>query len=298
MWCLSKSNRLKIQNYFFTAFVLVMLFGFGFIGAQTVQPGKPNELDSKFTPRQFPLFNSSSSGSSSNAGKYSNSYDAFKNVIKCNIGLLPRKIAAISFERFLAEEISIEASAGFTYGKDPIFSAIGVELASATSATNSYFDLSDLYNNSTTNGSGLYAGGSVKFHFSGFSYWNDEGTYLELGLRTVRNNLDITPLKNQYASNPYLSYSGNPEVSVRQTQYLICYGYRFATTEKIKTSHELYFGAGWRTGNFDSFSEVDDPNHPYNPNDPYTYKIIRKNGSRENFSSPIIVMGYILGFGF
>lgn len=132
--------------------------------------------------------------------------------------------------------------------------------------------------------------GSIKFHFSGFSFWNDEGTYLELGFRNMRNNLDITPLINQQYNSPNYNFSGSPFVSLRQTQYLICYGYRFATTEKIKTSHEFYFGAGWRSGTYNSFS------FDYSQNSGTSE--IYQNGSRENFSSPIFVMGYILGFGF
>ena len=292
MLCLSKSNKMKrtMHRKFFSLSVLCLIVLFA--GSQTnnnQQPGKPNELDNKFTPTHFPLFNSSGNAGSSGSGGVS--VASFKNVVKFNVALLPRKIAALTYQRFLSDEVSLEASLGPIYGKDPVFSAIGAEISSETSSSNSYYSLTRILSNSRSAGMGLFAAGSVKFHFSGFSYWSDEGTFLELGVRSFSQKLDVTALKNAEALD-YVLYTGSTEVQLRQTQFILSYGYRFATTGKLKTSHEFYFGAGWRTGTYNSYSRQEiTNNYPY-------YAQTNQNGLRENFSSPVFVFGYIFGIGF
>jgi hypothetical protein len=265
-----------------------------FAQVKVVEPGKPNELDKKFVPGGNSVLNptgSANTSSSDNGGE--NSAPDFKNVIKNNCALWPRGIAAFGYERFLTDEISLEAMIGVAYNKDPIFSTIG-SAVDISDNQSSAISLYEMYRYGKKNGTSIYFSGSVKFHFSGWSYWNDNNSYIELGMRTYGNKLDVTLLKNNYNANNPGSFVGATDIKVKQNNYYVNFGYRFTTDGAVKTSHELYMGLGWRNLNYDAirYNEYVDP---ITNNTTYNYQ---KSSEKASFSSPLFIMGYILGFGF
>lgn len=261
-----------------------------------VQPGIPNELDQKFSPGKTAILGQGNAVNSSGSSEPRPDVE-FKNAIKNNLALWPRSIAAFGYERFLAEEISLEGWLGLSYNKDAIFGMTGSEL-NFSSTYNDPVRLNSIYQLGVRDGMSLYFAGSVKFHFGGWSYWNNNNSYIELTMRKHANKLDVQAIKDNYNKNAsqYNSgqFTGSTDVKVKHTCYLVNFGYRFTAGEKIMTSHEFYTGVGWRNVSYDYFARTQEWD-PFLGN--YVNKI-EKNGERKNGSSPLFVFGYILGFGF
>lgn len=266
---------------------------------QPVQPGQPNELDKQYAPGGTSAFSSTGdNGPSASSSPNKSSEPDFKNVVKNNIGLWPRSIAAFGYERFLTEDISAEGWLGTAYKRDGIFAFIGSDISSTSSnvTQQNIVSLKNIYKYGKSNGIALYLGASVKFHFTGWNYyWGDNTSYLELGMRTYGNKLDISSLGSvNNGSGVTTEFSGDTDVNVRQVNYLVNYGYRFTTDGKVKTSHELYMGIGLRNVSYDAYEQQEIYNSWLGN---YEYKYI-KTGVRLSSSMPLFVMGYILGFGF
>ena len=307
----SLRNSIKMKNYFLVCFIFCAFF----YQAQTttLKPGSPNELDQKYTPSGTAIFSESQSGSNANnnTGKSKTSESEFKNAVKCNIAMFTRSIAAFSYERFLSNEVSFEGSLGFAYKKDAMFETFGLSTTSSSSGSTQVqvkIPLKVIYGYGKQNGMGYYFGGTIKFHFyNGCWYSNmysgmyggggfgnsDMETYLELNVRGYSNKFLMVSDTSSTGSTQGAGnqYADNSFVNVRHMNYLLNYGVRFTTGGKIKTSHELYTGAGIRNVTYDLFESVTVSTFPLQI-DKYTLT-----GQRGNSMTPIFVMGYILGFG-
>jgi hypothetical protein len=273
----------------------VILIKAVFLSAQVqpVTPGSPNDLDNKFTPAKSTVFNASDSYSSGSGS----GGESFKNVIKNNISLWPRGIAAFGYERFLTDEISMEGWLGVAYKKDQIFTAFGSAADESFGDSQSDIRLEPIYNCGKQTGSSLYYGASVKFHYSGWWYFTDvDFAFLELGVRSYSNKLNIASFSSNSNYNYYNApIVGSAAVKVQHINYILNYGIRLTTEGKIKTSHEFYVGAGIRSSTYDSFTRTENQNnYPY-PNSPDTYS---KNGTQARETFFMFLVGYELGFGF
>ena len=301
-----------MKKYFLPLFFLLCNFMFA-----QLKPGPPNELDNKYSPGQSSIFNGSDANiSNNNSNNTPPGAIEIKNLVKCNLALIPRNIFALSYERFFTDQISVEGSLGIAYNKDIIFGIMGTVLDFTTVNNNSTkLPLTKMYNDGKKSSSGLYTGAAVKFHFSGgggcssgygyYSGWNwgnDADTYLELGFRYYGNHLGFTDPDGAMAN----AQSGNGSsaalyngltVDVRQVNYYINYGYRFTTTGNIKTSHELYVGVGLRNTYYDEVLQQQITTQAVFPQQGYTFNEWYKTGVKLSASSPMFVMGYILGFG-
>lgn len=283
-----------------------------------LQPGKPNDLDSKYLPDKSSIFNSdiNSTNNSSTPKTYSQGVIEIKNLVKCNLGLFARNIFALSYERFFTDQISAEGSLGLAYNKDIIFGAIGSALdLNSSNSSNSALALENIYMDGKKSSLGLYTGASIKFHFSGggcssmgygyYSGWNigsGTETYLELGIRYYGNHLqlvdDPSAMSNvQSGTYNYTPLYNNLRIDVRQINFLLNYGIRFTTTGNIKTSHEFYCGVGLRNFYY-NVTEKEKVTIPQNfPLSTITYERYYKTDAIENRKAAMVVFGYILGFG-
>jgi hypothetical protein len=278
-------------RYFFI--ILSLVFFVSMKGqVKPVTPGSRNELDNKYSPGKSPAVKTNQDDVSSGS---SSSDPDFKNVIKCNIALFPRCIAAFCYQYFIADEVSLEGWLGAVYKKDPIFAVFGsaIELSAQYGALN----LKDIYTYGVKKGIRPYLGASVKFHFSGLASWNENNSFIEIGARSYSHKLDLSPIETATAKTYTPTYlSGDHTVIIKHLNYLVNFGFRFTTPGKIKTSHEFYTGLGWRTFTYDNFIRSEKKYQTGSGNG-YYYEY-SKNGTRKSGSSPLFVIGYILGFGF
>ncbi|MFN5183962.1 MAG: hypothetical protein ACK5D5_13150 [Bacteroidota bacterium] len=270
---------------FFSFFILFCVSVYAQV--QPMKPGQPNELDNKFSPSNSSIFKPGSNTGSNNKSSSGDDVE-FKNAIKCNVALLPRKIAAFGYERFLGEHIGAEGWLGFVFGKDPIFSVLGSQMIFDQGVGGSAIDLSDIMQSSTHYLGGLYYGAAIRFNFDSY-YWSGASSFISIGFRSYSQKLDISPLINQQYSSIYKSFEGSKIADLSQINYLLTYGYRLNTEGKIKTSHEFYFSTGIRNVSHSSYSSREGigDNTIYYPN-----------SNKQNFTGFFFGMGYILGVGF
>ena len=258
-----------------------------FSQVQPQKPGQPNDLDNKYSPGNSPVFKISS-GSNTVKSSTSSGDVEFKNAIKFNLALLPRKIAAFGYERSLNENIGLETWLGYNYGIDPIFTALGSELDFMESSSNSVISLSNMFQYGTHYSGGLFYGGNVRFNFESY-YWNTASTYLSIGLRGYSQKMDLNSRINEVVVSSSTKFIGSTIAEVRQMNYLMTYGYRLVTEGKIKTSHEFYFSFGLRSVSYTRYENFETNFGIYE---------VRPAGNKGKFSSFFFAMGYNFGIGF
>ena len=276
-------STFRITIIFFTFFSTHF-----FAQVQPQKPGVPNDLDNKYSPGKSSVFKSAAVSSSSGGGS-SDEGIPFRNAVKCNFGMFPRRIAAFGYERFLSDQVGVEGWLGFVFGKDPIFSLMGTELSFSDSPGNSSIDISSIYQNGTHYQGGLFYGAAIRFNFDNY-YWTSASSYISFGLRGYSEKIDISALVNQNYTSYSNSFEGSRIVDVRQLNYLLTYGYRFVTEGKVKTSHELYTAFGWRNLTHTAFETINDNNGN---------SITRSTtAAKATFSGMLVGIGYIFGIGF
>jgi hypothetical protein len=251
------------------------------LSAQT-EPGRPNQLDERFTPPSTAIIGNGGGGSSSS---FSGSTSEIKNNIKYNPILLSRSIAALFYERFITEEFSITGGLGYCYGKDNIVligSAIDWEIFEGTSRD---LSLSDIMTYSKFRSGGNYFG-SLALRVYWDTYDDNRYGYLELNARKYNNNLE-------FKNTQRYDIVDNANVVVTNTTYNIIYGTQFHTNGKIKTVHDFYCGFGIRGTNYDIFKYQTF----YNTNGQAEPRLLKTN-EREKIYSPMLLLGYAFGFGF
>src|SRR3990167_1976126 len=207
--------------------------------------GEPNELDKLYIPTQNSVFNPGKSSTKNSSPSENN------NAIKFNPVLLTRSIGALFYEKWLSDEISVQGGLGICYNKDIMMgklSEIQREFNFSRDATSS-FNISDIMlRGEFSSGSTPFI--SFAFRFFGSGYYDSE-SYFELNFRYYSNTLKIPDATESYNKRVL----DLPEVTVRNFNYLLTYGYQVYTSGKIRTSHDFYYGIGLRNTSYDSFRE-------------------------------------------
>ncbi len=274
---------MKIKRIIFIALSLLCIISSSILAQET--PGPPNALDNQFVPDKNSVFNSDSKA---NEGKSDDSYSDINNMIKFNIGLLARSIAAFQYERRISDQITLEAGLGTCFNRDFVLSA-GSEIFGLRRNTNE-IGVSELMTNSNFGGKSLYSSFSFRLRYDSY-YWESE-PYFEINTRYYSNKFDITPIYTEYSSATNASVLvGTPDVTVRNTCINLIYGVQFITEGKIATTHDFYTGFGMKSLSYNKVTRDYDSNNTGN----YTYTNTSERLKAMGFS---FVCGYAFGFGF
>jgi hypothetical protein len=272
--------------------VLLLLLSFSpfCFYSQEEKPGKPNELDKQYTPDKNSILGSGKASSSHSSGGGSGA--DVENVVKFNFGLLARSTFAVFYERRIVEGFSVQGGIGYVYNKDKAQYFLSEGETIPLSETNTSLSLAKINKYGSYGGFNPFLSGSVRFHFSGlYSNWyyngnDDRRNYFELAARFYTNHYDVGTLTSNERIN------GANSVAVRNTCYMMNYGFSFETDTKLVTTHEFYTGFGIRKSVYDKFTA----NQIANSGNGYITEHTK--GGKESLFTPMIMMGYVLGFGF
>jgi hypothetical protein len=275
--------KIICQIFFFLFLLSAYLFG----QVQPQKPGAPNDLDNKYSPSNCQVFKNDSRSTGFNSSSSYGTND-FKNVIKCNLAMFPRKIAVFGYERLLNEHLGVEGWTGFVYGKDPIFSAIVSELDFSSGAGNSKISLHDIFQYGKHYTGGLYYGGAFRVNFESY-FWSDASTFISFGVRGYSQKLYIDDYVKQYVISNNDKFEGSTIASVKQINYLLTLGYRFATEGKIATTHELYFSFALRNLTHTAYDSFQDN---------FGITTVRPTSTTASYNGFFMGMGYCFGIGF
>lgn len=269
-----------IKIYFSIIFLLLSVVLF----PQEIKPGKPNELDNIYSPDKAsskPILNSSSVHLADK-----------KNFLKYNLGFIPRSTFALHYERKFNDVISLVGGLGYNYNKDKI----------QTSSAEGDFYLIDnsvsslsineiITNNVYKNGANLFASASLKISYVGlysFLYDDERRNFIQFECRYAAVNSSLYGIKN---STEQVQNGNN--LLIKNTCYLVHWGYQFTAGNQPQTSHEFLVGFGVRKINYNVFT----PTVGYDPyGQPIT--IHQKTISTETVTAPMVTLAYIIGFGF
>jgi hypothetical protein len=270
---------------FKTYCTLIVLLVCQVIYSQEIKPGKPNELDKIYSPDKTsskPILNSSSSFVADKS-----------NFLKFNFGLLARGTFALHYERKLNDVISILGGLGHNYKKDKIQAASATEDFFMIDNSTSSVSLNQILANGVyAKGANLFASGSIKFSYDGiYSAWNyddERRSFIQLECRYSGVNMNLYDIQ-MYDTQ----ISNGNNLMIKNTCYLISWGYQFTAGSKLPTSHEFLVGFGVRKVNYNVFNSEQSYNQ-------YGQSIIihKKTMGTETLSAPMLTLGYILGFGF
>ncbi|MDP2385864.1 MAG: hypothetical protein Q8M29_05815 [Bacteroidota bacterium] len=273
--------------------IILLFFLFTIVGLaqeKEIKPGKPNELDKQYTPDK----NSSSVSNGSSSG---GTWAGKSNFVKFNFALLARSTFAVFYERKITDGISLQGGLGYCYNKDKAQILFSDGESIYLSDNKSSIQLSEImYKGTFKHGANPFLSASVRFSYNGlYSGWGgymneDRNSYIELGMRYYSHHYNLTSLNN----NDYEKVSGGSNLGIRNTCYMITWGYQIETDSKLVTSHEFYTGFGIRRSNYNEFISSQ-------TQDPITSATIithTKSSVRETAVSPIVTIGYVLGFGF
>lgn len=249
-------------------------------------PGSPNALDNQFVPDKNSVFNSEGNAGD---GKDDDSYSDINNIVKFNIGLLARSIAAFQYERRISDQITLEAGLGTCFNRDFVLS-VSSEIF-GIGRSNNEIGAYELMTNSNFGGNSLYSSFSFRLRYDSY-YWESE-PYFEINTRLYSNKFDMTPIVEEYNSPNYTSavLVGTPDVTVRNTCINLIYGIQLVTDGKIATTHDFYTGFGMRSLSFNKVIRDNDVNNT----GIYTYTNTSEKIKAMGFS---FVCGYAFGFGF
>lgn len=249
--------------------------------AQVAQPGLPNDLDRMFVPEKSSIFNSDGKN---DEGSSSNSSVDVKHIIKLNITMLPRSIAAFYYERRLNDQISLEGGLGISFDKDRIMGAVS-SISDDFSGNYSSIKLSEMMEYGVSNGKGFFASFSFRVGWDSYYDWNVI-PYFEMNTRYYANKMKIGAMN-------YGVINGSSNVEIRNICYNLVYGVEFLTEGKIQTAHDFYFGFGLRTTSFDKFTSTET-----NTGSGYSQPLHTNTGQRTKAYAPMFIMGYAFGIGF
>ncbi len=246
----------------------------------------PNELDNLYVPPKNSIFNQGDGST-----KSSTSDD--NNAIKFNPILITRSIGAIFYERWIIEGISVQGGLGVCLGKDIMMSAGSMVDLNFTENSASSLSIADIMELGKFN-----SGGdpfiSLAFRFFWGGYY-DLNNYFELGFRNYVNNLKVSGDVAEY-SDKQIS-GGSQYVTVKNSNFLMTYGYQAITGGKVGTVHDFYIGFGLRNTSFDSFKS-EEVTKTDSWGNQYTVYEHKKTGVRERILAPAMVIGYAFGFLF
>ena len=259
-----------------------------------------NDLDKQYTPDKSSIFNNE--GSSSSQGKNKNTNDVdISNAIKFNFGLLVRNTAGLYWERKVSDRFTIQPGIGLCYGKDKLMQEIGgsMDMTPQNQRTNTV-PFGSLLSQGNLTGVNIFTSLACRIYFGNYYYGGEtfQGGYLEINVRYSSMNVDIpttgSSATNGYAGGAPYYIPGLPTVNFRTVSYYLTYGYQLCTTGKIKTTHDFYFGFGFRSVKYDSYI-LENTSNQYTGTADYTYI---SSGTRATALIPSLVAGYVLGFGF
>lgn len=248
--------------------------------------GNPNEQDEQYTPKGNGPLSASKKNSSSSSSSWNGDYP--KNIVKFTPTALVRNLVIFSYERNFAEYFSVVGSVGFNTNKDRLFATLGSEMDIFESQRNSpnTVSISEIMRTSTHAGISPYFSISAKLFYD--SYFFDNTSFFEFMYMNYSNKLNY---QNTDVGAFVLS---NPELKVNYSIYALKWGYQFVTEGKIKTTHEIFFTAGYRTTKYNTVVYTEDYNGvSYNYN--RYYSVIP---AKQSAYGLMLGMGYTFGIGF
>jgi len=252
--------------------------------SQEIKPGKPNELDNIYSPDK-----TSSKAILNPATTYV--LDK-KNFLKLNFGLFARSTFALHYERKLNDVISLVGGLGYNYKKDKIQTASAEDDFYIIDNSVSSLSVNQIIKNSVyDNGPNLFASAALKISYDGlYSYLNDDErrNFIQFECRysAVNTNLYDLKLYSERVEN------GN-NLLIKNTSYLIHWGYQFTAGNQVQTSHEFLIGFGIKKINYNVFTATVGYDLYGQP-----ITLHQKTISSETVTAPMVTLGYILGFGF
>jgi hypothetical protein len=261
-------------------YILLLCSSSLLLKAQEPLPGQPNDLDKIYVPDKGSIFSSDAKKDD----KSSYSVGDVKHIIKLNLTMFPRSIAAVYYERRFTDQVALQGGLGLTFDKDRIMGATS-GIADDFSNNESAIKLSEMMEYGVSNGNGLFASLSFRLNWDSYYYW-DVIPYFEVNTRYYSNKLNINKLE-------YGTIDGSASVKIKNISYNLIYGVEFLTEGKIRTAHDFYMGIGLRNTSYDKFTSVQSQNST-GPD----YPIYTKTSQRTKSYAPMFIMGYALGIGF
>ena len=254
------------------------------VNAQDIKPGKPNELDNIYSPDKNsskPILNPATTFVADK-----------KNFLKVNLGLFARSTFALHYERKFNNVISLIGGLGYNYNTDKIQTASAEDDFYIIDNSVSSLSVNEIIKNSVYDkGANLFAAASLKISYEGlysFLYDDERRNFIQFECRYSGVNSNLYDLK-RYSE----SIANGNNLLIKNTCYLVHWGYQFTAGSEVQTSHELSVGFGIRKVNYSIFSAT-------SGYDPYGQPITihQKTNGTETVTSPMVTLAYILGFGF
>jgi hypothetical protein len=277
-------------------FFIFSCFAVSIAYAQDKNPAQKNDLDKLYTPDKNSIFNSKGNGQG-------NSYSelGINNVVKVNLALLVRSTAGLFWERKISNNVTLQPGVGVVVGKDVLMEYIGSEM-NITPSPRSYYivPFGELIKTGYFKGAGIFGSFSGRYYLGNSVNSETFRTgYFELNLRYSTMNLDIHKSSIDYngysSSNYYMPVSS--VANFRTVSFYAIYGYQACTTGRIKTTHDFYFGGGFRSVSYSSY--VKNENYPAsNQSNQIVYVNAYMKSGRVSALIPSFVAGYSFGFGF
>lgn len=257
----------------------VFLLPFISIGQEQANP--MNELDQKNTPPKGSFFGIPTE---SQAKKIKGEKGATM-VFKFNPFLLPRGTVALFAEAKLAKRLSVQFGAGGNYTYDWIQYSSIMDGTMEFSATSAGIDLINLYNRSSgSTGTGLFLSAGFRLYPFGNA---TKGFFIEPGFRYSKVDLAMSKYYDE------IEVKGSRLASIQQYNFQLLFGVQAQSRGKVKLTHEFYAGTGIRKTDYSDFRLVTEQ---IDFDETITY--YKKTPFPANIYLPILLAGYVFGFGF
>lgn len=263
--------------------VLYILFILIFSGSACFSQavGNPNELDKLYSPSKNPLLNTQSSEGNSSSSNY---YGSYRNAIRLSPLLLTRNIFALTYERMLGTEFSLNIGLGAALRQD-IIQTNTMEAAYGGNERSEISVVTMLQSGNST-GPGPYGSFALRFYLDNEGA---EGNYLEINSRFSNNTIRLSD---------FYSIRGTSSVSIVNSGLNLIYGYQSSSSGRVQMIHDFYFGIGYKNTSYNIFKEYTEMViDPFNGSS-YEQTYTAKSAARESISYPSLMMGYTFGIGF
>ncbi len=290
---------------------LVLLLLTATLSIAQEKTGVPNTLDAQYTPAGSGVLTYDKLKQKKENSRNDDDYPG--NIIKFTPTLLLRSVAAIQYERNIAEGFSLCASIGYSYNYDKINVTYftGEDPIQINEPKLEYKEVraKEILPNI------LFATGKPHFGF-GFKFFstNDDNRFGYYQLNYDRwgydATLDFTKMPflydNANAQNisngaPQLPYKAIGSVPLNFTfnSFTLRYGYQIITNTKLKTSHEFYIALGGKLTGYDIVLEDYNPQPAFgSSNANLGYIPINYSSRRIREFNVFADVGYAFGFGF
>lgn len=265
---------------FFFLVVSCVLLGASGAYSQNVIRESDNEYDRKYTPPTGSLFNDMGTTRSGNSGVGEKDFHNSLKVVPT--ALFRLKVVGV-LERDLSNGFATGLTLGKAFGTDFI-QYLGLSLTDlSTYGQDKYLRADELIDNSSFDGSSVFAGINFRGYFSGETF---DGGYVELLYNFERTDY---LLRNDVNGYPV---KGVRSASLRMHALGLGFG---VTMNSGNFSNELFMNFGIKLFRSDRFSRYEVPAAAGSYSTDYYYQ---KNGTMSLNPVFMINFGYALGFGF